>query len=45
MDNPLLTFGIVADVQYAEVNDLIKYGRKRYYSTVLDNLRQALQKW
>ena len=45
IQKPLFTFGILADVQYADVEDLFKYGRKRYYTTVLQNLTQALQNW
>ena len=44
-NTPLFTFGIFADVQYADVDDLIKYGRKRYYRSSIENLSQALQKW
>ncbi|RNA28337.1 manganese-dependent ADP-ribose CDP-alcohol diphosphatase [Brachionus plicatilis] len=38
-------FGILADVQYADVDDVVKYGRCRYYRGSIQNLQQALQHW
>ncbi|CAF1023219.1 unnamed protein product [Brachionus calyciflorus] len=43
--NLLVTFGLIADLQYADINDGLKYGRKRYYRGSLENLRKALHVW
>ena len=42
---PLVTFGILADVQYANVDDLEQYGRIRYYRNSLNLLRSAISDW
>jgi len=39
---PLLTFGIVTDVQYAEKPDRIVEGRVREYTTAPAKLRRAI---
>lgn len=43
--NLIACFGILADVQYADVDDIVKYGRHRYYRDSLKNLQNALDKW
>lgn len=44
---PLFTFGVVADVQYADLDDGYNYSqtRKRYYRTSLQLLRNAVESW
>ena len=44
-DVPLVKFGILADIQYANVEDLEKYGRFRYYRNSLNLLRSAIKDW
>jgi hypothetical protein len=44
-ENPLVTFGIFADVQYANVDDLEQYGRIRYYRNSLNLLKSAIKDW
>lgn len=43
--NLIACFGILADVQYADIDDVIKYGRHRYYRGSIKNLQNALEKW
>lgn len=44
---PLFTFGVIADIQYADMDDGFNYSRtnKRYYRTSLQLLRKALESW
>jgi hypothetical protein len=38
-------FGIIADIQYADLNDQIIYGRKRYYRSGIDSVKRAVADW
>jgi manganese-dependent ADP-ribose/CDP-alcohol diphosphatase len=43
---PIVSFGMVADVQYAsDVDDLEQYGRMRYYKNSLNLLKSAITDW
>ncbi|XP_010890158.1 manganese-dependent ADP-ribose/CDP-alcohol diphosphatase isoform X1 [Esox lucius] len=44
---PLFTFGIIADIQYADIDDgfNFKHTRKRYYRNSIRLLRNALERW
>lgn len=45
---PLLRFGVIADVQYADADDAIMSydtSKRRYYRSSLDQLRLALKHW
>ncbi|XP_062330714.1 manganese-dependent ADP-ribose/CDP-alcohol diphosphatase [Osmerus eperlanus] len=44
---PLFTFGVIADIQYADIDDgfNFKRTRKRYYKSSLRLLRNALESW
>ncbi|KAJ8363745.1 hypothetical protein SKAU_G00125760 [Synaphobranchus kaupii] len=44
---PLFTFGVIADIQYADIEDgfNFKHTRKRYYRNSLRLLRNANEKW
>ncbi|ETV98954.1 hypothetical protein, variant [Aphanomyces invadans] len=44
---PLVTFGLIADVQYADVDDAWNYTgtSMRYYRSSLDVLKMAVQSW
>ena len=42
---PLVRFGILADVQYANIDDLKQYGRIRYYRNSLNLLRSTIEHW
>jgi manganese-dependent ADP-ribose/CDP-alcohol diphosphatase len=42
---PLLTFGIIADVQYGDINDEIVYGRMRYYRDSLTSVKRVVNDW
>lgn len=44
---PLFSFGVIADVQYADIDDGHNFlrTRKRYYRTSVLLLRQALKSW
>ncbi|MBN3313466.1 ADPRM diphosphatase, partial [Atractosteus spatula] len=44
---PLFTFGVIADIQYADIGDGFNFlhTRKRYYRNSLTLLRRANQKW
>ena len=44
-DKPIVRFGIIADVQYANTDDLLRYGRMRYYRNSLNLLRNAIKDW
>lgn len=47
MERPEFTFGIIADVQYADIDDGLNYSktRTRYYRNSLNLLRSAIQGW
>lgn len=40
-DRPVVSLGIVADVQYGDIDDTVTYGRNRYYRGSLDCLRRV----
>lgn len=44
---PLFTFGVIADIQYADIDDGYNYSRTsmRYYRSSLQLLRNALESW
>ncbi|XP_049916697.1 manganese-dependent ADP-ribose/CDP-alcohol diphosphatase [Epinephelus moara] len=44
---PLFTFGVIADIQYADLDDGYNYSRtkRRYYRSSLQLLRQAQDSW
>ncbi|KAM4624264.1 manganese-dependent ADP-ribose/CDP-alcohol diphosphatase [Polymixia lowei] len=44
---PLFTFGVIADIQYANIDDGFNYKRtrKRYYRSSLQLLRNARESW
>lgn len=44
---PLFTYGVIADIQYADTDDGFNYARtrKRYYRNSLQLLRNAREKW
>lgn len=43
---PLFSFGVISDVQYADIDDGQSFhGVKRYYRHALHALRQAIQTW
>lgn len=44
---PLFTFGVIADVQYADIDDGYNYSRtrRRYYRSSLQLLRNARKSW
>lgn len=47
LQTPLFTFGVIADVQYADIDDGYNYNRTRmrYYRSSLKLLRNALDAW
>lgn len=44
---PLFTFGVIADIQYADIDDGYNYRRthRRYYRSSMELLRNALDSW
>ena len=46
-DPPLFTFGVIADIQYADIDDGFNYTRtqRRYYRSSLQLLRNARESW
>lgn len=44
-NKPIVTFGILTDIQYADIDDVIKYGRKRYYRGSIDLAKRAVEAW
>lgn len=44
---PLFTFGVIADIQYADLDDGYNFQRtsRRFYRTSIDLLRNALRAW
>lgn len=44
---PLFTFGVIADIQYADIDDGYNYSRshRRYYRSSLRLLRNAVESW
>ncbi|XP_075703019.1 manganese-dependent ADP-ribose/CDP-alcohol diphosphatase-like isoform X2 [Rhinoderma darwinii] len=47
MEDPLFTFAVIADIQYADVDDGHNYTktRRRYYRNSLSLLQGAIQEW
>ncbi|XP_027033375.1 manganese-dependent ADP-ribose/CDP-alcohol diphosphatase isoform X1 [Tachysurus fulvidraco] len=47
IEAPLFTFGVIADIQYADLKDGYNYRRtrKRYYRNSLQLLRNAIRSW
>ena len=46
IEKPLLTFGILTDIQYADVDDgASNKGKKRYYRQSLDKVKNAVISW
>ncbi|XP_051523228.1 manganese-dependent ADP-ribose/CDP-alcohol diphosphatase isoform X1 [Myxocyprinus asiaticus] len=47
MERPVFTFGIIADIQYADIDDGLNFlrTRRRYYRNSLQLLRNAIQSW
>lgn len=44
-NKPSIVFGVLADVQYADVDDVLQYGRMRFYRNSLKLLRKTLHNW
>lgn len=44
-EKPSIVFGIIADIQYADVDNVLQYGRMRYYRDSVKVLRKALNDW
>lgn len=44
-EKPTALFGIIADVQYADLDDRVIYGRTRYYRSGIKIIRQAVDDW
>ena len=46
-DVPILSFGVIADVQYADVEDGYNFAMtsRRYYRTALEMLQKAMDSW
>ena len=46
-ETPYLSFGVIADVQYADVEDGYNFAmtNRRYYRTALDMLQKAIESW
>lgn len=46
-ERPLFTFGVIADIQYANIDDGYNYSRsrRRYYRSSLQLLRNAQESW
>ncbi|XP_054457520.1 manganese-dependent ADP-ribose/CDP-alcohol diphosphatase isoform X2 [Anoplopoma fimbria] len=46
-ETPLFTFGVIADIQYADIDDGYNYSctRRRYYRSSLQLLRNAQKSW
>ena len=44
---PLISFGLISDIQYADVDDAINYRKEkiRHYRNSLNLVKQATQKW
>ncbi|XP_019720013.1 manganese-dependent ADP-ribose/CDP-alcohol diphosphatase [Hippocampus comes] len=44
---PLFTFGVIADIQYADMDDGLNFSqtRRRYYRSSLELLRKARESW
>ncbi|XP_071968836.1 manganese-dependent ADP-ribose/CDP-alcohol diphosphatase isoform X2 [Engystomops pustulosus] len=47
MEDPLFTFGVIADIQYADIDDGYNYTktRMRYYRNSLSLLKGAMNEW
>lgn len=44
-EKPIALFGIIADVQYADIEDQMVYGRQRYYRSSVDLVSKAVTAW
>ena len=44
-DGPLISFGIIADVQYADLDNIFRYGRMRYHRNSINLLKNAVDDW
>jgi len=42
---PIITFGILTDVQYANIPDEKRLGKTRYYRQSLDKIKNAVKSW
>ena len=46
MENKLICeFGVIADSQYADIDDCQVYGRDRYYRSSLNQVKKAIDDW
>jgi manganese-dependent ADP-ribose/CDP-alcohol diphosphatase len=45
--NPILSFGLITDIQYADANDALNYRKDkvRYYRNSINLVREAVEKW
>jgi hypothetical protein len=41
----ICSFGVLADAQYADIEDCVVYGRHRYYRQSIDLVKRALSDW
>ena len=41
----ICSFGVLADAQYADIDDCVVYGRHRYYRQSIDLLKRVLSDW
>jgi hypothetical protein len=44
-DEPVVTFGLLTDIQYADVEDGTNYVNTRYYRNSLNLIRDATEEW
>lgn len=44
-DEPCVTFGLLTDIQHADVEDGINYVNTRYYRNSLNLIRDATEEW
>ena len=42
---PVLVFGILTDVQYGKIDDMVIYGRTRFYRNGINLMRRAVDDW
>jgi len=45
IQEPRVTFGILTDIQYANIEDGINYVNRRYYRNSLNLVKDAKAKW
>ena len=45
IQEPCVTFGILTDIQYADIEDGINYVNRRYYRNSLNLVKDAIAKW